>query len=121
MITYELVDSDILFVKLTGNIDFNEVTGFLKKLKSFDNLPQAMKLLCDLTEADVNLSANEIHQISESAENATRKYAAVKTALLVNRPLLTAFSVLYSGFKSSSRTNREVFSTMDAARDWLTE
>ena len=121
MITYKLDDSDILHIKLTGNIDFNEVTGFLKKLKSFDNLPQDIKLLCDLTEAEVNLTANEIHQISGLAENATRKYSAVKTALLVNQPLMTAYSVLFTKFKSSGRTNREVFSTLDAAKDWLIE
>lgn len=121
MITYKLSDSNILHIKLTGNITFSEVSDFLKKLKSFDDLPKDMKLLCDLTEAEVNFTANEIHQISELAENATRKYSAVKTALLVNQPLLTAYSVLYSKFKSSGRTSREVFSTLDAAKDWLVE
>ena len=121
MITFKLSDSKIFYVKLIGTISVGDIEKYLGEFKSISDLPPDIKLLYDMTEAEMNLNVDDIHLISKLAEDATQKYESVKTAFLVNQPLLTAYSVLFSEFKSSSKTSRQIFSTLDAATDWLIE
>jgi hypothetical protein len=121
MITYELIDTNIFYVRFTGKTSVRDIAEYLDEFKSVEDLPADIRLLYDITDAEMNLNVDDIHQISKLAEEATQRYTSVKTAFLVNHPLLTAYSVLFSEFKSSSKTNRKIFSTVGAATDWLNE
>jgi len=121
MITYKLSDTGIFRVKFSGKITVGDIQKYLDEFKSVNDLPLDIRLLYDLTDAEMNLDVNDIHSISQMAEEATLKFKSVKTAFLVNQPLLTAYSVLFSEFKSSNKTSRQIFSTLNAAINWLTD
>jgi len=118
MISYSLEDSGIFDVKFSGIISLNDVNKFLSDFDMINYLPQDIMLLYDLREANLNFNTRDIWSISEMTNKATSSYNSVRTAILVNKPNSTAYSILFAK-ESSHKIIRKVFSTVEAAIAWL--
>jgi hypothetical protein len=77
MITFRLNDSNIFYVKFDGKISVGDIKAYLEEFKSMSDLPADIRLLYDMTDAEMILNMDEIHLISELAEDSTQKYASV--------------------------------------------
>ena len=121
MITYSFNDVNIFCIKFFGDITFEEIENFLSKFKTLSNLPQNLILLYDFSEANLSIKPDDVKVISTLADEATINYKSVKTAFLVDKPLETAFSVLFSQIKNNKKKARKVFITESAAVHWLLE
>ena len=121
MITYSFNDVNIFCIKFFGDITFEEIENFLSKFKTLSNLPQNLILLYDFSEANLSIKPDDVKVISTLADEATINYKSVKTAFLVDKPLETAFSVLFSQIKNNKKKARKVFITESAAVQWLIE
>jgi hypothetical protein len=119
MITHNLDKNNIFCIKLTGIITYEDINDFLIEFKSFNKLPEDVLLLYDLFNAEFKISPQDIESISKLADVATRNYKSVKTAFLVDKPMVTAFSSLFADIKDDEKKERKIFSTEEAARNWL--
>ena len=119
MIEYQIKGGDTFFVKFTDVIVYCDIINFLKEFKSLPNLPEKITLLYDLTDVDMDLTIDEIHMLSKYADAATENFTLVRTAFLVDKPKLAAYSMLFSEFNGNSRNERRIFSTHRAAEIWL--
>ena len=118
MISYALIDG-ILRVTPTGDINYTDLVNFLKDFSTLKNLPEDLKVLYDLRQANVNLHLDDISKLSSLAEQLTKNVNTIKTAFVVEDPKATAYSMLYSWIPTTIRLKRENFSTEDAAILWL--
>ena len=120
MIEYSLEESGIFVIRFVGEIGIEEIKEYLKKFKNISNLPKEIKILYDLSDAEMTLSKKDIQTLNNLSILVTQKYDSVKAAFVVNKPNITAYSLMFSEKAPSSKTIRKVFSTEIAARDWLT-
>lgn len=104
---------------MKGQINFDDIAAFLKQLEQLKDLPDDMRLLYDIQEAELNLSLKEIRTIAELAESVTKNSLSVKTAFHVTKPIMTAFSVIFAKSSKPAHTQRKLFSTQASALEWL--
>jgi len=121
MISYSLKDSGIFYVNFSETVSLEDVKTYLLEFEKLDNLPKNLLSLYDLRGANMHLKAEDIFCISNLTEKVTTSYKSIKTAFLVNKPKLTAYSFLFSVDHNSEITTRQVFSTEKAAFKWLSE
>ena len=119
MILYELNDNKIFDVSFEDKITLDDILYYLKKFETFDYLPSDIKLLYNFTKSIFNFTPEQIQIISELADKAVGKYKSVKTACLVSKPIMTAYSYLLTGMDENPNRQRKVFSTEEAAFKWL--
>ncbi|MFC2103915.1 STAS/SEC14 domain-containing protein [Bacteroidota bacterium] len=118
MITYSL-KTDIFLVIFEGKITFEEIVNYLKDFSDLEDLPNDLLLLYDLSNVELNFAPAEIKMISHVADLSTQKYSSIKTAFLVDKPKMTAYSTLFSNLADEIKTQRKIFSTKEAALEWL--
>lgn len=119
MISYSLDDSGIFYVKFSGIITVEDIEAYLLKFGTLSDLPEDFLSLYDLRDAEMNLDKDDILSISELTEKVTASYKTVRTAFLVNKPVITAYTYLFTTELAPDKTIREVFSTEEAALTWL--
>jgi hypothetical protein len=119
MINYEIDENGIFTVKFKGDISFDEILAFIQILKDFNELKNQLKVLYDLSDAELELSQEQVRQISEKGIEATSRFERVMAAFVVSEPKETAYSIIFSLLNSSPHTIRDVFSTRSAAISWL--
>lgn len=119
MISYSLKDSGIFYVNFSGEVSVDDIKKYLLEFKTLTNLPQNFLSLYDLRGALMKLSAEDIAYFGKLSEEVTASYKSVTTALLVNKPKLTAYSFLFSTDHNSEKTTRLVFINEKEALDWL--
>jgi len=118
MIKHNIIDQ-VLYVNLTGNINFESILGYFKDFTSFTELPKNLLVLYDFRCVTFDLTINELQMISHVAEKSTEEYTNIRAAFLVDNPVLTAYSTLYSELPITKKIKRKIFSTQQAALTWL--
>ena len=118
MISYAYIDN-ILHVSLTKKVTLEDIIEFIHDFKNLENMPENLRIFYDLTEANLVLHLDDISKLSKLAEAATGKFKAVRTAFYVTDPKVTAYTMLFSWLPENSVTQRENFSTREAAIKWL--
>jgi hypothetical protein len=119
MITYTVNESGIFCVKFSGPVSFAEIKNYLEKFKSIKTLPSEIRLLYDFLEGEIDLVEEDLGNIARLADESTVGYTSVRTAFLVNKPDATAFTYIFSQFAKNQHSIRRIFSTYDAALNWL--
>lgn len=119
MITYFVGKDGIFYVKFAGPVTFTEVKEYLGKFKKIENLPLDIKLLYDFLEGEIDFIEEDLINIARIADDATQKYTSIRTAFVASEPDTTAFSVLFSQLRTNPNNKRHVFSTTEAALNWL--
>lgn len=118
MIKHYLEDN-IIRIELTGNITYQEIVEFSKKFSEYHIKGDILLILYDLNDAVLNFSVSEYKEFSRLANEATKGYRFVKAAFITNTPQKTAMLTIFSHLTNTTKTQRKVFSTKDAALAWL--
>lgn len=119
MISYSLKDSGIFWVIIEGDTSLNDISGYLEEFKTFDFLPQELRLFYDLRNASLKLTAEDIATISILAAESTTNYDSIRTAFLVKEVHATAYAYLFAEQPGNIKGIRRVFSTIEGALKWL--
>lgn len=121
MITYRLSDVGIFYVKFSGKVDLKDINAYLTNLKKITLLPPDILILYDMLETEILITIDDLKTISEDAEIAISQFHSVKAAFVVNQPVLTAMSIIFSESPYAGRSLRRTFSTIESAVKWLLE
>lgn len=121
MITYSLKESGVFYIDFSGTVTLEDIQHYLLEFEQLEDLPQKLLALYDLQDANLNLCSEDIIALSELTEKVTRTYKLVNTAFVVNRPNLTAYSILFSVDNNLENTTRQVFTSEKEALKWLLE
>lgn len=120
MINYSLNNDGIFYVQFSETVSLEDIKEYLQDFEKINYLPQNLMTLHDFGNAKMLLTGKDIAIISELTDKATTFYRTVKTAFIVDKPNLTAYSILFAE-DSRGKTKRKVFSTEEAALNWLKE
>lgn len=119
MIKYQMEDN-IFTVVFTGAVSFESIISYLKDFGQMEDLPRNLKLLYNFIDAEFDLDPVRIQIISDKAIEVTASYDKIQTAFVVAEPKITAYSMLFSLMSANEKSLREIFSTISAAKNWLT-
>ena len=119
MITYSLKDTGVFYVDFSGTVLLKDIEDYLNTFETLENLPLDFLSLYDLRGAHMQMNSEDIQFISALTQQVTRKYRSVKTAFLVDKPKLTAYTLLFSVDHDLEKTTRQVFSNERNAIEWL--
>ena len=119
MITYSLRDDGIFYVTFSETVTVNDILKYLQDFEALNNLPKDLLTMYDLRDVDMDITSRDIISIAKMTEMATVPFKTVRTAFLVDKPNLTAFSILFTEELVPVKTKRNVFSTEKAALNWL--
>ena len=118
MINYSFEDN-IFNVKFIGTIEFDDIMQYLDEFSKIDTLPKDLLLLYEARNVNFKFEPEKVEIISIKAEDSTQNYKTVRTAFLVDEPMIAVYSTLFSKIPVQKKTQRNIFSTKQAAIRWL--
>jgi hypothetical protein len=98
----------------------NNLLDDIEKVGDDSNLPKQLKIITDARNAIFEFMPEDIDALANSVEKYMGKFVHIKEALIQSDPFVTALTVLYQ-LKLSKLENFEyqIFSTIEAATDWI--
>jgi hypothetical protein len=120
MISYEFNEElEILEVFYTGDISLLDVLEYGEMIKKDFSLPRDLKILTDATRANYTINPGEISHLHQVMKEQIKPYHSVKTAVIQEKPLETAISMLVDSQGPIQAYQHQVFSSRKAAIKWL--
>jgi hypothetical protein len=121
MLSHNITENGILKITAEGTVGLKDIADFLRTFENIGDLPDDVKLLYDMQRADLKIEIQDLKEIAALADQVTEKYKTVRTAFVVDEPLVTAYSYLFSSMDDKPNRQRRIFSTIESAEQWLTE
>jgi len=110
----------ILITKKHGIITLNDIIEDIILVGQNTDLPENLKILTDVTEAEYRFRESEIPILVKYVKETLRKFESVKEALIQNDPYVTALSMIYQfNLKEFKNFKYKVFSSSEFAYRWL--
>jgi hypothetical protein len=119
MINHHITKEKIYIIDITGDFGIKDLEDFLDYFLTLPDLPKDLKLMYDLQQARATFSLPEIERIFKVADKARIHFSSLKTAILTNSEFETAISMIVKQHSSGKSREREIFSTYDAAMEWI--
>jgi len=118
-----LEDCGLILEKFVGTINLSDMIVCVSKLFSDKKYDPNYLVLCDIRNANFVFNNNDLSKFIEFSHNAYHKFEVKENrfmALLAHTPKQTALANLYSEKGFGIFGIFKVFSTEEAALDWLT-
>lgn len=113
-------DSGYLETRLFGDVTKSEVVDYVSELRDpANNYPSKLKIITDATEAEMGFSRKELGDILDVVNAHPGIYTSIKDAMIMTNPRATAFSMIIELFTKKSPYQVKIFSTREAATEWL--
>jgi len=109
----------ILETKYMGNIYLQEVVDYIRSTKENKDHPRDLKIISDASQAIFVFTINDLEVIINENNASLEKYDSIIDALIVEDPKSTALSILYQRLERNNKYKFNVFSTHEAAEEWL--
>ena len=109
----------ILDSKFEGDVTLKEIVDYIVATKENKSYPRLLKILTDATKANMNFSASDLSVIVNENNKSIEKYNFIIDAIVIESPKETALSFLYQEIAKNKKYKFQVFSTREAAKEWL--
>ncbi len=109
----------ILDSNFTGDVTLKEVVDYIYATKENKNYPRKLKILTDATNSNMNFTASDLCAIVNANNQSLEKYHYIIDAIVIESPKETALSILYQEIAKNKKYRFQVFSTREAAVEWL--
>lgn len=109
----------ILYTRSAGVADLEAMLQGLNSIASNTLLPRNLRILEDGIGAMVNFPASEIPVLVSALEQVLVEYASIRHAVVHSDPTNTAFAILIDHQMKNEKYVLNVFSTFEAARNWV--
>ncbi|MCB0281555.1 MAG: STAS/SEC14 domain-containing protein [Calditrichae bacterium] len=109
----------LLKVDFFNTMTLDDFKNYLDEFRTLSFLPKSLKILYDLSDCELSLKPPEVKVISEISEQLNADFDRIYSAYIVNKPLETALTIIFSNAVKNPNFRRRVFSTEEAARSWL--
>ena len=109
----------ILISKFEGKLTLKEVVDYIVATKENKSYPRKLKILTDATKSEMVFKHGDLSVIVEENYNSLEKYEQIIDAIIIESTKETAFSVLYKEMAKTNKYKFSIFSTREAALQWL--
>lgn len=112
-------ETGILESIFVGEVYLREILDYIISTKENDSFPRVLKIITDTNNANFNFEINDLEKIIIENEKSLKKYDFIFDAIIVDNPKNTAISMLYQELGKNDRYKFDIFSTREAALNWL--
>lgn len=112
-------EKKILIVKYIGKITINEILNYITSVADDKTLPRDLKIIEYTDDIEYDFDVNEISEITNELRKQIKKFDSVKMCIIHTKPLPTAYSVIYIRESTIKDYTIKLFSTKEAAMQWL--
>ena len=109
----------ILDSNFTGDITLQEVVDYIVATRKNKSYPRKLKILTDATNSNMNFNASDLCTIVSENNKSLENYQYIIDAIIIESPKETALSMLYQEIAKNKKYMFSVFSTREAALEWL--
>lgn len=111
----------LLFVEFTGEITVEELTNYIISVRENTELPQRLKILSDASKGKFakRIGRKELLNFLEENRVTLSQKEAIYDAFVLSSTFEMALGMLYREFNKIENYKFNVFSTLEAAKDWL--
>lgn len=114
-------DLNILVTEPKGDITAEVLIKYYNSLPKRRDIPRKLKVLVIGTDCRVLTEPKELDYIVDAVNESTSHFESIKEALILDGPYATVIGTLWSERIKSINYNAKVFSTKNAALQWLLE
>jgi len=114
-------ETGILETKFEGKITIKQVTDYILSISNDKTLPKKLKIFSDATKAifNENITPNDLKKIVEANYKSLAVREYIYDAFIISSSLEMALGQLYMEFSKSENYYFNLFSTKEAAINWL--
>lgn len=109
----------VLEAKFFGDVTLQEIIDYIDATKLNKSFPRKLKIRTDAMEANFIFSVGDLDKIIEANNQSLEQYQFIIDGIIVDDPLNTALSILYQRLGNNPKYRFNVFSTAEAADEWL--
>ena len=114
-------ETNILEVTYLGKISIEQLLEYGSEIRNNKTYPRNLKVFTDATKADYTIEEKNIPGLLENLEKDVENYHTVKSAMLHSSPKETAISMILEFEEKIPNYTHRIFSTREAAMQWLLE
>lgn len=120
MIRYSFNEElNVLEVFYSGDIYLKDLIEYGEMIRESISFPRDLRILTDATKANYLLKPDEVRLVKNIMKEQIKPYKTVKTAVFHQKPFETAMSFILKNEAPIDDYQHDVFSTREAALDWL--
>ena len=122
MITYKFnKEKDIVETLIKGETSIKDLTEYILTLSKDEHLPKKLKILSDARNGNFtsDTETDDLEKIVEANYRSLAVRDAVYDAFVLSSPVETAMGQLYKEFSKADNYFFNIFSTKEAAEEWL--
>ena len=112
-------ETKILVNTLSGTIDISDVLNMYHQIEHHDSLSANLKIIIDSQEARYSFTEKDLQKIANAIKHLLTKFNSIQEAIIQSTPYETAMAVLYEQMVHFDNFKFKVFSTREAAKQWL--
>ncbi len=112
-------DLGLLEAKFEADVVVSEVADYIISTKENKTYPRDLKIITDATSANFKFSPSDLNILIEENYKSIEKYDFITDAIILENPKNTALSMLFGELVKTNKYRFNVFSTRDAALNWL--
>ncbi len=109
----------ILESMFIGDVTIKEIIDYITSIKNNKAYPRTLKVLTDARKSSMNFTISDLSLLVEENNKSLEKYDFIIDAIIIDSPKETALSILYKEFAEASNYKFNIFSTREAAIQWL--
>lgn len=111
--------NEILETKFFGEVTLREIIDYIESTRLNKLLPRKLKIRTDATDANFVFSVGDLDKIIKANNRSLEEYQSIIDGIIVAGTLNTALSILYQRLGYNPKYRFNVFSTAEAADEWL--
>ena len=112
-------ETGFLDSRFEGTVTTKQIVDYIDATKENTTYPRVLKILTDATKADMVFYHEELSLIVEANFKSLEQYEYIIDAIVLSSPKETALSLLYQELSKTNKYKFQVFSTREAAIEWL--
>ena len=109
----------ILYVTFTDVVGFDDIELYMHKIKGLEESYEYLDIIHDMREADYKLKPDKIGDLLKIAKNITSRFSFLRVASVHQSAHSTAISTIIRERLEIKNVEYKVYSTVEAALDWL--
>jgi hypothetical protein len=109
----------ILRSRFEGNVTLEEIIEYIDETRKNISYPRGLKILTEADNAEFDFKPDDLLAIVEANNKSIEEYDYIIDAIIVSDSKATALSMLYQEFSKNKKYRFNIFSTKEAASEWL--
>jgi hypothetical protein len=113
------VDVGCVFVKRTGDYDFEVWMAVAKAILDDPRIKKGMCRIIDLRDTNSGPTRHQVHRMAAIYGSIDDKLGPLKTAIIAPSPSVFGMNRMYQTYRANTAADIHVWKSFDDARNWL--